>query len=139
MKANRRKNLAIAGLTLIALAAITAISLNPDFYYFRTPEDREHWYHPTGSFRVFCAFIVGEALLLAWALKIESRRRFWKRTALAALLFAPWAMLSSLFVVHAPGYMHFHILWVWAILGTLVITTLISAVAHVATSARPAA
>ena len=121
------------------MATVTVISLNPDFYYFRNPEDRAHWYHPTGSFLVFCGFIVGEAALLAWALKLEPHRRIWKRTALTAVLFVPWTMFASLFVVHAPGYMHFHILWVWAILGTLVIATLISVVAHAAKSARPAA
>ncbi|WP_129582940.1 hypothetical protein [Solilutibacter tolerans] len=139
MTANQRKNLAVAGLALIALAAITAISLNPDSYYFRNPEDREHWHHPTGSFLVFCGFIVGEAVLLAWAMRLEPQRRIWKRSIMAAALLAPWAMLTSVFVVHAPGYMHFHIIWVWAVLAALVLASAISVIAHLVTRGRSAA
>jgi hypothetical protein len=139
MTANQRKNLVVLGLTLIALAAATAISLNPDYYYFRNPEDREQWHHPTGSFLIFCCFFVVEALLLSWALKLERQRPLWKRTALAGVVLVPWAVFSSLFVIHAPGYMHFHLLWVWAILATLIGTAAVSGIAHVARKARSAA
>ena len=139
MTANRRKDLAIALLTLAALATATVISLNTDYYYFRNDSDIANWHHPTASFLLFCCFFVGEAIFLAWALKLEAGRRLWKRTLLATLLFIPWAMFSSLFVVHAPGYMHFHIVWVWAILATLGLATAISAIVHVTARFRTAA
>ena len=139
MTANQRKNVAIALLTLAALAAETAISLNPNHYYFRNAGDVANWHHPTGSFLIFCLFVVGEALLLAWAFKLEPKKRLWKRTLLTAVLFIPWTIFSSMFVIHAPGYMHFHILWVWAILAVLVVTTAASAIACIAAWSRTAA
>ncbi|QIL21087.1 hypothetical protein [Thermomonas sp. HDW16] len=139
MTANRRKNLAIALLTLAALAVATAISLNTDYYYFRNDGDIVNWHHPTGNFLIFCCFFVGEALFLAWAIELAPSRRLWKRSLLATLLFIPWTLFSSMFVVHAPGYMHFHILWVWTILVTLVLATTISAVTSIAAHSRTAA
>jgi hypothetical protein len=38
----------------------------------------------------------------------------------------PWAFMSSMFVVHAPGYLMLHILWCWLLVlllaGMLVVS-----------------
>ncbi|UWX03485.1 hypothetical protein H1235_10170 [Pseudoxanthomonas sp. NC8] len=77
---------------------------------------------------------VAEAAFLAWSLQLG--RRLWRRTAIAALIFAPWAAFSSIFVVHAPVYLHVHLLWTWLVLAVLVVVTVGSAARHVADRMR---
>ncbi|UHQ23792.1 hypothetical protein LVB77_03515 [Lysobacter sp. 5GHs7-4] len=131
---NQRKNLVIAAAAVLVIGFSTWISLDPKHYFFYGDEDRAQWEHPTGPFLIFCGFYLLEALFLAKVIKLGGR--LWPRTMLAAVLFLPWAALSTIFVVHAPGYMHVHALWTWLISAVLVLTFFVSAVRHLFNSFR---
>jgi hypothetical protein len=134
--ATRSRNVAVAVATVAVIALSTWVSLNPKFYYFRSSADQAAWSHPTGHFLVVCALYIAEAALLAWS--VRGGRRLWPRTGVVAVVFAPWAAFSSMFVVHAPGFLHVHLLWTWLVLAVLLLVTLGSGTRHLLDRVRGA-
>jgi len=128
LTANQRKNLGIGIAAALVIAFSTWISLDAGNYFFYTDQDRQRWQHPTAHFLIVCALYLVEALFVAKAVKLGSR--LWPRTLIATLLFLPWVAFSSLFVVHAPVYLHVHIVWTWLLLAVLVLATLGSGIRH---------
>lgn len=131
LSATQYKHLTIATAAVLVIALSTWISLDPDNYFFYRDEDRQRWRHPTTHFLIVCVCYVAEAFFVAKALKLGTGKRLWPRTLLATLLFLPWTAFSSIFVVHAPVYLHVHILWTWLLLATLALVTVGSAARHV--------
>ena len=134
--ANQRKNLVVAAAAVLAIGFSTWISLDPDNYFFYRQADRQHWHHPTAHFLIVCGLYIAEAIYVAIAVKLGASARLWPRTMFAAFLFLPWVAFSSMFVVHAPVYLHVHIVWTWLLLAVLAIVTIGSAVRHVISSVR---
>ncbi len=139
MLTNSKKNTVIFAITAIVIVFATVLSLKPELYFFYEPEDRAQWRHPTGAFLLFVAFFIAEAALLAWALRIDPGRRIWRRALAATLLLTPWALLCAALVVHAPYFMILHIVWVWLLLLTLAIATVVSAIRNLTARSRSAA
>ena len=48
----------------------------------------------------------------------------------------PWGLYTLKYVMHAPVYVHFHHLWLWLVIFSLVVTGLASATMHLVSSTR---
>ncbi|MGO4223682.1 hypothetical protein AB4Y64_17745, partial [Lysobacter sp. TAF61] len=120
--AAQRKNLIIGLATALVIGVSTWISLDPRYYFFYTDADRRLWHYPTMHFLVVCVIYVAESIFVAATIKLDAR--LWPRTLVATLIFLPWVAFSSMFVVHAPVYLHVHIVWTWLLLAVLVLITL---------------
>jgi len=113
--------------TLAAIGFAVYLSLDPNNYFFHWPEDRERWvYHP-GSVAVVCAFMLAAAALTLLALISPRPRALWLRCLLALTFLGPWALFSTMFVVHMPAYSLFHHLWVWLLVAVLLLVAVGSA------------
>jgi hypothetical protein len=136
LTANQRKNLVVAIATALVIGFSTWISFDPDNYFFYRQADRQHWHHPTAHFLIVCGLYIAEAFCVAIAIKLRASVRLWPRTMIATLIFLPWVAFSSMFVVHAPVYLHVHIIWTWLLLAVLIMVTLVSVIRHVIGSIR---
>jgi len=128
LTATQRKNLIVGLAAALVIGFSTWISLNPENYFFYTDAARLRWRHPTTHFLIVCALYAAEAIFIAKALKLGVR--LWPRTLVASLIFLPWVAFSSMFVVHAPIYLHVHIVWTWLLLIVFILVTFCSAVRH---------
>lgn len=135
--ATQRKNLVIAVAVLLVIGFSTWLSLDPENYFYYHREDRKHWRHPTVPFLMLCLVYLAEAVFIAIAIKFDAITRLWPRTLLATLLFLPWVSFSSMFVMHAPRFLHAHVVWTWLLLAVLVLVTLGSAAKHLLTRSTP--
>jgi len=116
-----------AAATTFAVAYAVYLSLDPSHYFFYRPEDRAKWvYHP-GSVVLVCSLMLAEAGLACLAVVSRQPQALWLRCILGLALLGPWAVLSTMLVVHMPGYTLFHHLWVWLLVASLVLVTLASA------------
>ena len=116
LNAHQKSGIAsVAAFTLLAIIIVVVISLKPGSYFFYNNEDRALWSHPTLYVLVICGIFLLEGAFTCLVLFSTSPKQLWARCCLGSILFVPWAMFSTLFVVHAPVFLHFHILWVWSI------------------------
>jgi len=114
--------------TLVAVAYAVHLSLNPDYYFFRRPEDRASWaYHPS-SVAFVCGVMLVEALVACLAIVASRPKALWVRCLIGLLLLGPWSFFSTMLVVHMPGYTLFHHLWVWLLVLVLVVVGAVSAI-----------
>lgn len=123
---NLRYTKILAVVTLLAIANIIRLSLNPDNYFFYQTDDRLEWTHPTLGVTFICLIVTTEGLFAWLTLFGPVPKSNLARRITGLIIFVPWAVLSSLFVVHAPVHMHFHILWAWAITICLLIGVIFS-------------
>ncbi len=128
--ANQRKNIAFGIAALLVAGFSVWLSLDPANYFFYRTEQRQDWRHPTIALLFLCAIYLGEALCVARAIRLDAHTRLWPRTSVAALLFLPWVAFSSMFVMHAPRFLHVHVVWTWLLLATLIVVALGSAARH---------
>lgn len=116
-----------AAIALIAITYAVRLSLDPRQYFFYRPEDRSAWvYHPT-QVAFVCATMLAEAALV-WGVFVAARPTLWLRCAIGLVILGAWALLSTLVVVHAPGYVLFHHLWLWSLVGLLMLAAFVSMV-----------
>ena len=66
----------------------------------------------------------GAAAIATTALLSPRPRLLSIRCALALLVLAPWALYSSMAVLHMPGYFLFHHLWVWFLVFVMLVAAL---------------
>ncbi len=123
---NLRYTKILAVATLLAIANIIRLSLNPDNYFFYQSDNRLDWTHPTLGVTFICLIVTTEGLFAWLTLFGPVPKSNLARRLTGLILFAPWVMLSSMFVVHAPVHVLFHILWVWAIAICLLIGVIFS-------------
>ena len=119
--------LAAGTIALTALAYAVPLSLDPSHYFFYGPQDRAAWVYDLGHVAFVCAVILAEAAL-AWGVFVSTSPILWLRCLIGLALLGPWALLSTMVVVHAPGYVLFHHLWVWSLVGLLVLAAFASIV-----------
>jgi len=125
----RLRTLSLYGLclvTVLMLGATLYLSLDPRYYFFYDDERRAAWaWNPDGVL-LMLAIIALEAAVLAAVIALKRPAALWLRAVLALLPMLPWAFMSSMFVVHAPGYLMLHILWCWLLIlllaGMLVVS-----------------
>lgn len=120
--------LLLAFVTGAAIFQAVRLSLDPDQYFFHRLEARAEWAFAPWRVVLVCGFMLAEALVV-WAALVSPRpRALWLRCLLGATCLAPCALLASMVVMHAPGYVLFHHLWEWALTLLLVLTGLFSAI-----------
>jgi len=126
---HRTRKITTATVALATLAAVgfaVYLSLDPDNYFFYGPDDRAKWvYHP-GSVAFVCSFMLAEAALTLLALIASRPQALWLRCLLGLALLGPWALLSTMAVMHVPVYTLFHHLWVWSLVLSLLLVALAS-------------
>jgi hypothetical protein len=98
-----------------------AVSLDPNQYFRYEYQEAEPFEYPIADVAlVMLAFLVElgvfYGIVRPWARPIG----FW-RLATCLALFAAWLWACSYVVVHAPGYMHVHLIWL--LFATAVLTT----------------
>ena len=119
---------------LFALATLTSaaytvhLSLNPDYYFFNRTEDRSSWVYDPSSVAFVCGAILVEALVSCLAIVARRPKHLWVRCLIGLALLGPWALFSTMFVVHMPGYTLLHHLWVWVLVLVLFVVCVVSAV-----------
>jgi hypothetical protein len=102
-------------------------SLNRDAYFYYRHRPRPPWEYPT-ALVFFVVLAVAAETAVGYA--VFAKRRavpLWMPASLALLVLAPWGMFLSLWVVHAPGFWLLHLLWVWLLIGALLVTAVLSA------------
>jgi len=114
-------------IALAAIACAVRLSLDPNHYFFYGPEDRAAWVYDPRRVAFVCTIILAEAALV-WGVFVSPSPVLWLRCAIGLALLGPWAVLSTMVFVHAPGYVLFHHLWVWSLVGLLVLVALASMV-----------
>jgi len=129
----RKSILAILGLLTFATIGLAIyISYDFDYYFFYQQSDRSKWVHPSVNVLLFCTFMLFDAAILAMVIAASKPQRLWFKGIIGMLPLIPWVCYSTMFVVHMPGYVVIHHLWAWAVTVVLIIVTLVSGIAHVA-------
>lgn len=125
----RLRTLSLYGLclaTVLMLGATLYLSLDPRYYFFHDDARRAAWAWKPAGVLLMLAIIVLEAAVVAAVIALKRPAALWLRAVFALLLMLPWAFMSSMFVVHAPGYLMLHILWCWLLVlllaGMLVVS-----------------
>jgi len=128
--------LAAAVLTAVAIGMAVASSLDPHQYFYYRPEDRSRWTYDSASVLLACLFMLVAATIATAALIAPWPRLLALRCTLALLLLVPWGMFSTQFVLHAPGYVFIHHLWLLFIILVVLLAGLGSLVRYVALAIR---
>lgn len=119
----RLRTLSLYGLclaTLLMLGATLYLSLDSRYYSFHDDARRAAWAWKPAGVLLMLAIIALEAAIVAAVIALKRPAALWLRAIFALLPMLPWAFVSSMFVVHAPGYLMLHILWCWLLIIVLV-------------------
>ena len=117
-------SLAIASLLFIALAGW--LSLDPAHYHHSSPEHRANWKIDLPHVLMFCAFMLVEALVAAFALALRRPLRFTVRCALSATALILWALVMLPSVIHMPAYVLVHHVWLFILLFVIVLALILA-------------
>lgn len=113
--------------TVLMLAATVYVSLDSRYYFFYDDARRAAWeWNPAGVLSML-AIIALEAGLMAAVIAPRRPAALWLRAMLALLPMLPWALMSSMYVMHAPGYVLLHLLWCWLLVLLLAVMLVVSA------------
>ncbi|WP_157074324.1 hypothetical protein [Pseudoxanthomonas mexicana] len=113
--------------TALMVAATMYVSLDARYYFFHDGAQRAVWeWAPAGPLTML-AIILLEAAVMAAVIALKRPGALWLRALLALLPMLPWAFVSSMYVVHAPGYVMLHILWCWLLVMVLALMLVVSA------------
>ncbi|MDR7067871.1 hypothetical protein J2X02_000688 [Pseudoxanthomonas japonensis] len=113
--------------TALMVAATMYVSLDARYYFFHDDAQRAVWeWAPAGPLTML-AIILLEAAVMAAVIALKRPGALWLRALLALLPMLPWAFVSSMYVVHAPGYVMLHILWCWLLVMVLALMLVVSA------------
>ena len=119
-----------------AVGFVVFLSLDPDSYFFYTPEARAAWTFSPGHVAMVCGIMIAEAAIWGAALISTRPRYLWLRSLLALVLLVPWGLFTVQIVMHAPRYVHFHHLWLWLVILSLVVAAIASGTMHIVTFTR---
>jgi hypothetical protein len=119
----RLRTLSLYGLclaTVLMLGATLYLSLDSRYYFFHDDARRAAWAWKPAGVLLMLAIIALEAAIVAAVIALKRPAALWLRAVFALLPMLPWAFVSSMFVMHAPGYLMLHILWCWLLVIVLV-------------------
>lgn len=119
-----------------AIGFVLYLSLNPDRYFFYTAEDRARWQYSTEHVLLVCGIMLAEGLISGAALLSTRPGRLWVRCLIALAVLIPWGLYTIQIVMHAPVYVHFHHLWLWLVILSLVVTAIASGTMNAVSFAR---
>ena len=115
---------AAALLTVVAIGLAVFVSLDPRHYFFYRAEDRAAWTYDLANVALVGTIMLAAAAIVTAALIAPRPQSIAVRCVLALLLLVPWAFYSTAFVVHVPGYILVHHLWVWLLIVILLLVAL---------------
>lgn len=110
----------------VVVAAIVLTSLDRTLYFNPPDQDRTRWEHPTAGVVLVAIAAALETALTYAVLVARSPRRTWVRALLGLGLMAPWGLVVSEVVVHAPVFWLLHVAWVWLVCVGLALAALSS-------------
>lgn len=122
--------LVIVGAGLATLTLIVATSLDRGAYFYYRFQDRTQWEYPTAGVAMVAVATLCETALLYFVFGLAKPGRVWARACLALLILAPWSWWVSEFIVNAPGYWQFHVVWVWLVIVSLTVGLVASGLQH---------
>jgi hypothetical protein len=135
----KRSRAAVILFSTVSLAAIgfaVYLSLDPRQYFFYGSEDRAQWAYDVVPVVLICAVMALEAGVVGVALFSQKPRILWIRCGVALAILLPWTSLSTMFFVHAPGYVLFRHLWAWVLVLLLVAVGFSSAIRQFSSRSR---
>jgi len=115
----------IGALCLVAIIIIARSSLDPDQYFSYHPEEpAKPIVNPIAGVAFIVAVLSAEAAVLYFLLRPWQPGWPWHRALAAFLVFSGWLFLCTLVVVHAPGFVLLHAIWVFALVVGLALNLL---------------
>jgi hypothetical protein len=132
-----------ARLTTVVLAVAAGaigfavyLSLDPDSYFFYTRDTRDSWTFSPRHVALVCVIMLVEAVIWGAALLSVRPKHLWLRCVFALIVLVPWGLFTIQIVMHAPRYVHFHHLWLWLVILSLVVAAIASGTMHVVSFVR---
>ena len=119
-----------------AIACTLWVSLDPDYYFFYTEAERATWRFSLGHVLTVSGIMLIVATICGAAFLCARPEHLWLRSLLALVMLVPWALYTTRFVIHVPGYVLIHHLWVWVNILALVAAAAVSATMHVVSIGR---
>jgi hypothetical protein len=116
--------------TSLAIAYAVRLSLDSGNYFFHRPEARADWVYDLSSVVFVCSLMLAEGFVACLALVASRPQNLWGRCLIGLIVLGPWAVLSTMLVLHMPAYTLFHHLWVWLLVVSLTLVTLGSVARH---------
>src|SRR5688500_2668430 len=107
--------------TVVAIVFTIYLSLDPRNYHFGLGENRADWVYDPWHVALTTGLMLIEAACAGAALFSPRPRGLWIRCLLILLVFVPWAVTVTPFVIHMPLYFIFHHLWLWLLLAMLIV------------------
>jgi hypothetical protein len=102
------------------------ISLDRREYFYYRDLDVLKWEHPTTAVALIGLATLAQGIGAAIVFATSFWGRMWRRGTAALVLLIPWALWTSMFVVHSPGFWMLHLLWEWLLVIALSVATVIS-------------
>ena len=123
MQPRTRKTISVIGVaaTFAAVAFDVHLSLDPDQYFYYGHQERADWQYNPANVAFVATFMLAAGSLAFGALAVPRPRALWLRCMIALAVLVPWGLFSSMFVLHMPSYVLFHILWVWSLIALLIL------------------
>ena len=112
---SRRVAVLAAAAYLAAAGFAVWLSLDSKLYFFHDEADRAAWRYEPRPVVLVCLAMLAEVLLVWAALAGWERWPLWGRALAAGVVLTPWALFCSIFIVHAPGFIMWHVIWVWGL------------------------
>jgi Ca2+/Na+ antiporter len=119
----------IPGLWLLCVPLYAWAGVSPDQYAEAVLHT--HPAYPWGGVLSAIAITAVEALVLYAIIRPKTYLRSWKRSAAALLLFSSELLVCAVLLMHQPGYVFAHFLWVLAVnvvLGAMCIYSIVARV-----------
>lgn len=116
----------IAALSLVVAGLVIRSSFDPSQYFRYGDGIDRPFVYPAGSVALVVAVTLLEGVLLSGILRPWRPGWSWRRPLIALFLFLPWLGVNGLFVMHGPGYLMIHHLWLFALVVSLVVVLLVS-------------
>lgn len=119
--------------TIPVLAALFAFlivqaGLDPDGY-FRYGHEPPPISPPSPVLPLgFAAITLVEAAILSAILRPWKRGWTWRRAAMGLLVFAPWTLVNSTFLIHAPVFILLRAAWLWIVSFSALLALVVSLV-----------
>jgi hypothetical protein len=114
----------LVGLSYAAsISTAVWLAMDPRTYFFHTAVQRRAWTVPWLLLTFVCVVMLIESLVVLAALDPRPKGPVWHRMAFGATVLAAWGVPSAIVgSIHAPGFLIWHTLWVWALVAVLFVS-----------------
>ena len=128
-----RRHATLPALFLIAGIGVaikmTMMGLDRDHYFFYE-EPPPSWSPSFGLLAFFLGLTALECALLVWLTLRFRGRALWKAAMLGLIAFIPWTIINTIVVIHAPGFILMHVIWLMAVSTALAVLLVANSIAN---------